>query len=425
MAKSFRWFRMPLRSVSVLALSLALAGTALAADNLPPLRPGSSPFFSADPAISLDPTGHPTLVVSIAVPFTEMQWLRLTPGDRQAAHIEISIVFEGKKGERQYGDIWERRVVVPSFAASRSPNTSLSDRRTFDMPPGRYTLRVRVRDLNGDMQSSADQRIEVPDMSRVPVGFGDLELGVVDSTGAFRAVPSRAFGLDVAHLAARATLFDRRAGDWPRDYRFHYRILDEIGTELTAGDVDTKLEHSADTVVVRPKESDLFVGDYTLVVELGDGASRWRVERSFEVDDSGPPRGREFTEMLEPLSYIASSAEVDQLRSLPADKQAQGWQDFWRRRDPTPDTERNEALIEFIRRVRYAARHFQGFGPGWRSDMGRIYIKYGPPEQTESHAASSTNPQMEIWYYSNPYRRYVFTDRDGFGRYVLMNGTFE
>jgi GWxTD domain-containing protein len=411
--------------VALCLLGTLAAGRAVAADSLPPIRPAGPPFFNADPAIALDPSGHPSLVVTLTVPFTEMQWIRLSPSGRQAAHIEMSVELQGKKGEREYGDIWERRVVVPSFAASRSPNTSVSDRRTFDLPPGRYTLRVRVRDMNGDMVSSADSRVEVPDMSRVPVGFGDLELGVVDTAGVFRAVPSRTFGIDAQRLAARVTLFDRRAGDWPRNYRFHYKVLDEIGTELTTGDVDVRLDHSADSVVVRPNNTDLFVGDYTLVVELGEGASRWKVDRSFEVDDSGPPRGREFTEMLEPLSYIASSTEIEQLRALPPDRQAQGWQEFWRRRDPTPDTERNEALIEFIRRVRYSARHFQGFGPGWRSDMGRIYIKYGPPEQTESHAATSSAPQMEVWYYSNPYRRFVFEDRDGFGRYLLMNGTLE
>lgn len=396
-----------------------------AADDLPPLRPSAPPFFTADPAISLDPSGHPSLVVTVSVPFTELQWLKLAPGDHHAAHVEFTVVFEGKRGERQFGDVWERRVVVPSFAASRSPNTAVSDRRTFDLPPGRYRLRVRIRDLNGDMQSSADEHVEVPDLSRVPVGFGDLELGVVESTGVFRPVPSRTFGLEVQRLAARVTLFDRRAGDWPRPYHFHYKVTDEVGAELVNGDVDVKLSHSADSVIVRPRESDLFVGDYSLMVELLDGSSHWRVERSFQVEDSGPPRGREFTDMLEPLSYIANATEIDHLRSLPADRQTQGWEDFWRRRDPTPETPRNEAMIEFIRRVRYAARHFQGYGPGWRSDMGRIYVKYGPPEQTESHQANSTSPQLEVWYYSNPYRRFVFGDRDGFGRYVLMNGSVE
>jgi GWxTD domain-containing protein len=185
------------------------------------------------------------------------------------------------------------------------------------------------------------------------------------------------------------------------------------------------VSHSAEPIVVRPQNTDLFIGSYTLEVELAEGRSRWRVERSFEVEESGPPRGREFERMLEPLAFIATSAEIEQLRSLPVEQQAAGWEAFWRRRDPTPETGRNEAMIEFFRRVHYAEEHFQGFGPGWRSDMGRIYIKLGPADQVESRPATAQSPQQEIWYYNRPYRRLVFEDREGFGRYVLVTPTFE
>src|SRR6185295_6944242 len=184
---------------------------------------------------------------------------------------------------------------------------------------------------------------------------------------------------------------------------------------------DLTLRRSADPVIIRPSSTDLFVGHYALEVELVDGRSRWRVDRSFDVEESGPPRGAEFDRLLEPLTYIARSEEIERLRNLPAGDQAAGWEEFWRRRDPTPDTARNEALIEFIRRVRYAERHFQGYGPGWRSDMGRIYIRYGPPDQIETRAASTENPQVEIWYYHSPFRTFVFGDREGFGRYTLIS----
>ena len=408
-----------------LLLALALCPAPARAEALPPLRPSGPPFFTADPVISLGAEGHPTVVVSIRVPYIELQWLKLSPGERRAARAELTVRFEGKRGDREFGDIWERAVVVPTFAASRSPNTALVERRAFDLPPGRYRMSVIVRDMNGGLESSADQRVEVPDYTKVPVGFGDLELGVADSSGNFRQLPERTFGLEVLNLAARVTLFDRRGGDWPRRYALRVRILDELGAELNNVTREVALDHSADSVLVRPATSDLFVGDYSLVIELADGSSHWRVDRAFTVEESGPPRGREFTEMLEPLSYIATPAEVDRLRNLPPEQQAQGWEDFWRRRDPSPESPRNEALLEFIRRVRYAARHYQGYGPGYRSDMGRIYIKFGPPDQVESRAASTQNPQEEVWYYTNPYRRFVFSDRDGFGRYVLSSGSAE
>jgi GWxTD domain-containing protein len=194
---------------------------------------------------------------------------------------------------------------------------------------------------------------------------------------------------------------------------------------LVSGTREVSLAASGDPVVIQPSGAELFLGSYVFEIELVEGKSHWRVERSFDVDESGPPRGKEFERMLEPLAYIATSEELDWLRSLPADQQARGWDEFWRRRDPTPDTPRNEVQLEFFRRVRYAEHHFQGFGPGWRSDMGRIYIKFGPADQVESRPASSTTPQEEIWYYNQPYRRFVFADREGFGRFTLLNPGIE
>ena len=410
--------------VPILLLTGASApGSRAWADDLPPLRAEHPPLFVADLAITLDADGHPGLSAAVTVPYSSLQWVR-SPG-AYAAGAEVAVAFEPTSRNRVYGDVWERRVTVPSFGATMSPNASLAERRSFDVPPGRYRVRVSVRDINADRVSVATESLVVPDYSRVPVGFGDLELGIVDTLGNFTMSATRRFGLDVSRLAARVALFDRRPGNWPRTYALRTRILDERGEEVVTGQQSVQVVASAAPVVVRPASSDLFLGNYQFEVLLVEGKARWRADRSFEVEESGPPRGKEWDRMLEALSYIAEPGEVEQLRALPPDQQARGWDEFWHRRDPSPDTPRNEAMIEFFRRVRYADQHFQGAGPGWRSDMGRIYIRYGPPDQTESHAASSTNPQLEIWFYNRPYRRFVFADRDGFGRYVLMSPGYE
>jgi GWxTD domain-containing protein len=414
--------RLP-RWLALVGLSCLTWGTGASAAEIPPLRADQPPDFTADLVLSLDGEGHPAMGVSVTVPYQGLQWILLnSPNEsRYASDIEISVSFRPRKGGTLLGDVWERRFVVGSFDVSRSPRAAAVERRKLEIPPGRFDVSVTVRDLNAGTESKAGDRVTVPDYSRVPVGFADLELGVRDSSGVFRPVPTRVFGADVGHLAARAAMFDRRPGAWPRRYAFRYRVLDDVGQKLKEGTSEVTMSRSAEPVVIGPVDADLFVGPYVFEVELAEKGSRWRVERSFEVEESGPPRGADFERMLEPLSYIAASDEIERLRALPPDRQPAGWEQFWRQRDPTPDTPRNEALIEFIRRLHYAERHFQGYGPGWRSDMGRIYIRYGPPDQIESRAPSTDSPQLEIWYYHNPFRRFVFGDREGFGRFVLMS----
>jgi GWxTD domain-containing protein len=411
------------RLAALVLLPFAAIGAAPsrgAAAEIAPLRADRPPYFSADIGISVDAEGRSQVAVSITLSYTELQWVKLTGG--YGAGVEFAVVFQPRGPGRNYGDAWVRRIAVPSFETTRSPNAVILERRTFSPPPGSYDLRISTEDLDSQEESSSSQRITVPDHSRVPVGFADLELGVADSAGRFTPVPTRRLGMNVALLAARAVLFDRRPGNWPRRYSFRHRIRDDHGEELLAGVEEVTLQHSADPVVIRPTRPDLFLGTYVFEVELAEGQSKWRVERSFEVEESGPPRGKEFERMLEPLAFIAEPGEIEALRALAPEQQTRGWEEFWRRRDPTPETPRNEAMLEFFRRVHYAEEHFQGYGPGWRSDMGRVYIKYGPPDQVETRPATAQTAPLEIWYYNRPYRRLVFEDREGFGRYVLRTG---
>ncbi len=63
---------------------------------------------------------------------------------------------------------------------------------------------------------------------------------------------------------------------------------------------------------------------------------------------------------------------------------------FWLRRDPTPDTVENEYKEEHYRRIAYANEHYASGIPGWKADRGRIYITYGPPDEIDSHPSGGT-----------------------------------
>jgi GWxTD domain-containing protein len=124
-------------------------------------------------------------------------------------------------------------------------------------------------------------------------------------------------------------------------------------------------------------------------------------------------------ESIELVRYIAEGEEIEELENAEPDERAAVWEAFWKRRDPTPETEENEYKIEFFRRVRYANEHFSGVTPGWRTDRGMIYIRYGEPDLVESYPHNIDGPPYEIWIYNSLGRRFVFIDYDGFGNYEL------
>ena len=390
------------------------------ASEQPSLRATQAPFFNADLAVAVDSSSRAKVRVVLSIPYPELSWERT--GDGYSAGAAFVVELTPDHGQRRlYGDAWEKRLRIADYATTASHRNQMVETREFTVPPGRYAIRITTRDVRSLMTSDVHDRVEVRDLSRVPVGFADLELGLVDSSARFVPFPARQFGLNSGGMAVRAVLVDRRPGAWPRSYHYHWRVLDESGANAAQGDTTVAVNRPAEAVVLRPPHSDLFIGGYSFELEMQEGKTAWRTARTFEVEESGPPRGREFEQILEALAYIADNTEVDAMRNKTPEQQAALWEVFWRRRDPTPDTPRNEYQIEFFRRMRYSDQHFLGFGPGWRSDMGRAYIRFGPPDQVEQRQATATQPGLEIWYYNQPYRRLVFGDREGFGRFTLLN----
>lgn len=86
-----------------------------------------------------------------------------------------------------------------------------------------------------------------------------------------------------------------------------------------------------------------------------------------------------------PVRYIARPEESKEFRRLESDRERAAYiEKFWARRDPTPNTWVNEYRQLFWQRVRESNEKFTDTpGPGWKTDRGKIYILYGPPD--ESH----------------------------------------
>src|SRR6266404_5509967 len=93
----------------------------------------------------------------------------------------------------------------------------------------------------------------------------------------------------------------------------------------------------------------------------------------------------------EEVVYIISDEERKAFRGLATDEERQQFiEQFWLRRDPTPDTEENEFREEHYRRIAYSNERFASGIPGWKTDRGRMYIAYGPPDEIESHPSGGT-----------------------------------
>src|SRR5215831_16987697 len=73
----------------------------------------------------------------------------------------------------------------------------------------------------------------------------------------------------------------------------------------------------------------------------------------------------------EDVAYIITDEERAAFKRLQTDEEREQFiEQFWLRRDPTPDTVENEFKEEHYRRIAYANERYASGIPGWKTDRG-------------------------------------------------------
>ena len=139
------------------------------------------------------------------------------------------------------------------------------------------------------------------------------------------------------------------------------------------------------------------------------------------INNPGIPASiTDIDEAIDQLRYISSDNEHKTFKKAKKNERKKLLREFWIKRDPTPNTEKNELMAEYYNRIKYSNEHFSTFLPGWRSDMGMIYIIFGKPDDIERIYGSSSRYSGQKWYYYNVNRSFVFIDESGFGDFRLL-----
>jgi GWxTD domain-containing protein len=142
-----------------------------------------------------------------------------------------------------------------------------------------------------------------------------------------------------------------------------------------------------------------------------------------------PPRHRKW--LSEEVVYIITPVEKDVFLKLETDRERDTFINaFWKQRNPNPNLPENEFKKEHYRRIDYANQWFgrDSPGPGWRTEMGRIYIILGEPRSIDRFDSVNELVPTIIWFYQGMGQyglpdsfSVVFFKQDGMGDYVLYS----
>jgi GWxTD domain-containing protein len=95
--------------------------------------------------------------------------------------------------------------------------------------------------------------------------------------------------------------------------------------------------------------------------------------------------------LTEDVTYIITPEERNAFLQLDTNEEREQFiEQFWLRRSSNPDLPDNDFKEEHYRRIAYANEHYASGIPGWKTDRGRMYIMWGPPDEIDSHPTGGT-----------------------------------
>jgi GWxTD domain-containing protein len=162
-------------------------------------------------------------------------------------------------------------------------------------------------------------------------------------------------------------------------------------------------------------------GSFRLEIEYSLGRIKQTQEHQFRVIWPFRPVSLSDPDLaVEVLRHIATDQQIYDMQSGSAAHRAEAFHQFWRTKDPDTTTAYSEVMAEYYYRVDEAMRKFStpGEGDGYKTDRGRVYILYGPPEQTD-HLLQPGSAPTEVWTYGRIKKRFVFIDPNKNGAFIL------
>jgi len=333
----------------------------------------------------------------------------------------------------------DRKISADNFEITNSPNTFLQGVISFSLPEGKYNLLAIISDLISkrerrippiDLVISKSKPILNPivfDPRIIKCDGKDSYVLSNNSASIPFNKPTNDLVIPVTNHQINSLTINVKRGD--KVFISGEKITDSFpaNPEIKLCDKKVVITQSADTNKVKiflvkdisskitegPIQLEIYPDESTEQKQIFDLNVIW-IQKPISLSD--PEEAIKFIEIIENEDVVSEilSGRGDYIEKL---------FNYWRKQDPTPETEFNELMNEFYTRVDYCEMNFRplsGNG-GAKSDRGKTYIKFGPPDSIDRDT-DNQDKVVESWTYNKSQRKFVFIDKDGTGKFTFVNG---
>jgi GWxTD domain-containing protein len=345
----------------------------------------------------------------------------------------VELDARGRRGNLVESPVWDRTVRVPNFGDTKDSQRFDYTTQSLYLRPGRYAVELSLEGEEGGTSFLKETEIEVKSFDD-PVSVSDILLleDYNRETGDVLPSVSNRLGSDRISFSMMYEVYVRQARS-VQITRQLFRLADGVAagdtdpesSEMTFTDSEAKfLESRRSQHIVTIPMDDVRLGRYLVRMSVQDdqGNVLDMSEKEFRVDWMGLAEHiSDIDEAIAQLQYIAKRREIRYIRE-PESKSERltRFLDFWRKRDPSPGTRRNERMEEYYYRVSHANRRYGSLIDGWKTDRGQVVVLFGEPDFVEGHPYNFNVEPYEVWYYYSIGRRFIFVDRTGLGDYQLL-----
>lgn len=376
------------------------------------------PYFRVvTPAYPTSSTDTVRVDAIVKIPYDAIQFLKME--NRFEAQYELSISVQTMDGNQLEGKIWSRSVNALRYNETISSQFFELEKASFFLRPGSYKYLFELKDM--DTHKSGRQTFVV-DLSRFSEKTALSDPVLVDPQDTSETFPygTPVVPAEISDGQLKANIyFELRIP--AEEYVLKTRVVsikDEVLTELS--DTSRSQQRVISRVVPYNLEN-IRENKFKVIMEAVANSASSTGELVIDVRWGGlTTHVRDVKEAIEQARYISTAEESRKIRRADEAKQKELFKKFWKERDPTPNTAANELMDEYYRRVEHANEKFGAFQDGWKTDMGMIFILFGPPDDMEVNLFARDGRSYQTWHYYVINRSFVFVDYNGFGEYELL-----
>ncbi|MCK5454372.1 MAG: GWxTD domain-containing protein, partial [Calditrichia bacterium] len=340
------------------------------------------------------------------------------------AEVEFDIFINNEPGDFTFARTIKKEIKLTEFEQTNSRKLVNSYSTEIELKPGKYDMIVTALDKTNNKQVNRKVKFELEDLKRNRFLISDIlffQEYEIDSTYriiSFNPNLTNNFGGQWKYFYFYFTSVVTDPSD-TLEVEYIIRNLGGIVTQFNQYKIANNQNTNEHFIRINRQQFDQSRYELEVIGKYRNQVMKTQKTFSFFWTNN-PDSPGDLSNALEQMRYIPEADSAGWAIKQPYTERLAYFQRFWKRMDPNPETEKNELMDEFFLRVNVTNQNFSTISqPGWQTDRGRIFIKFGDPDDIERHPFEINSDPYVIWRYYNYRKIFLFLDRSGFGDYYL------